>query len=59
MRIVLREIVTRAALRAADPAPERVKVRNITLAPEHGTEVVLERPLSRPDLDFGAAAIEP
>jgi cytochrome P450 len=57
MRIVLREFVTRAALRAVDPTPEKVKVRNITLAPEHGTRVVLERPLSRPDLDFGAEAV--
>jgi cytochrome P450 family 135 len=55
MRIILREFVTRAALRAADPAPEKVKVRNITLAPEHGTRVVLERPLTRPDQDFAAA----
>ena len=54
MRIVLREFVTRAALRAADPAPEKIKVRNITLAPQHGTEVVLERPLTRPDTDYGA-----
>jgi len=52
MRIVLREFVTRAALRAADPAPEKIKVRNITLAPEHGTRVVLERPLTRPDSDY-------
>jgi len=52
MRIILREFVTRAALRAADPAPEKVKVRNITLAPEHGTRVVLERPLTRPDTDY-------
>jgi cytochrome P450 family 135 len=55
MRIILREFVTRATLRAADPAPEKVKVRNITLAPEHGTRVVLERPLTRPDQDFAAA----
>jgi len=54
MRMVLREFVTRAALRVADPAPEKVKIRNITLAPQHGTQVVLERPLSRPDLDFVA-----
>jgi cytochrome P450 family 135 len=54
MRMVLREFVTRAALRVADPTPEKVKVRNITLAPQHGTRVVLERPLSRPDLDFVA-----
>jgi cytochrome P450 family 135 len=52
MRIVLREFVTRAALRAADPAPEKVRVRNITLAPQHGTKVVLERALSRPDMEF-------
>jgi cytochrome P450 family 135 len=52
MRIVLREFVTRAALRAVDPTPEKVKVRNITLAPEHGTRVVLERPLTRPDNDY-------
>ncbi|MGN6557913.1 MAG: cytochrome P450, partial [Solirubrobacterales bacterium] len=54
MRIVLREFVTRAALQAADPAPEKVSIRNITLAPQHGTRVVLERPLSRPDMDFSA-----
>jgi cytochrome P450 family 135 len=54
MRIVLREFVTRAALRPTDPAPEKVKVRNITLAPQHGTRVVLERPLTRPDADFSA-----
>jgi len=52
MRIVLREFVTRAALRAADTTPEKVKVRNITLAPQHGAEVVLERVLSRPDMEF-------
>jgi cytochrome P450 len=46
MRIVLREIVERAALRAPDPRPERVRIRHITLAPGRGTRVVLERPLS-------------
>ncbi len=55
MRIVLREFVSRAALRAPDPAPEKVKIRNITLAPQHGTRVVLERTLSRPDTEFTAA----
>jgi hypothetical protein len=54
MRVVLREFVTRAALRAADPAPEKVKIRNITLAPQHGTAVVLERPLTHPDMDYRA-----
>ena len=54
MRAVLREFVTRAALRPASPAPEKVKIRNITLAPEHGTTVVMERPLTRPDMDYRA-----
>ena len=48
MRIVLRAILERAQLRAADPKPERVAVRNITLAPGRGTRVVLERPLTYP-----------
>jgi cytochrome P450 len=55
MRIVLREFVTRAALKAPDPAPERVQIRNITLAPQRGAEVLLERSLSRPDTDYSAA----
>jgi cytochrome P450 len=46
MRTILREFVERAELRAVDPKPERVKVRNITLAPAKGTRVVLERPLA-------------
>jgi cytochrome P450 len=46
MRVVLREIVTRAELRAPDPAPERGKVRHITLAPAKDTVAVLERPLA-------------
>ena len=45
MRIVLREIATRADLRPADPEPERPRMRNVTIAPEHGARVVLERPL--------------
>jgi cytochrome P450 len=46
MRTILREFVERAELRALTPEPERVKVRNITLAPARGTRVVLERPLA-------------
>jgi cytochrome P450 len=42
MRTILREFVNGAKLRAADPEPERVRVRNITLAPAKGTRVVLE-----------------
>jgi cytochrome P450 len=45
MRIVLREIATRADLRPADPRPERPRMRNVTIAPEHEARVVLERPL--------------
>ncbi|HXR31960.1 MAG TPA: cytochrome P450 [Solirubrobacterales bacterium] len=45
MRIVLREFVERAELSAPDPKPERVKVRNITLAPGKGARVRLDRPL--------------
>ena len=57
MRIVLREFVERAELRAADPKPEKVKVRNITLAPAQGTRVVLERPLAlRPPARLGCRA---
>ncbi|HEV2859250.1 MAG TPA: cytochrome P450 [Solirubrobacterales bacterium] len=47
MRIILREIVSRAQLRAPDPAPEKVATRHITLAPANGTQVVLERPLTQ------------
>jgi cytochrome P450 len=45
MRVVLRTILERAELSAPDPKPERVKVRNITLAPGNGTRVSLDRPL--------------
>jgi cytochrome P450 len=49
MRIVLREIVLRADLRAAEAGDERVRMRNITLAPEHGARVVLAAPLRAPE----------
>jgi cytochrome P450 len=41
MRIVLREVLTRCELEKANPAPERVTRRNITLSPRNGTPVVL------------------
>jgi cytochrome P450 family 135 len=44
MRLILREFVERAELRAVDDKPEPVRIRNITLAPAKGTRVVLERP---------------
>jgi cytochrome P450 family 135 len=40
MRTILREFVERAELRPVAPEPERVKVRNITLAPAKGTQVI-------------------
>jgi cytochrome P450 len=43
MRIVLREFVQRAELSAPDQRPEKVRIRNITLAPAKGTMVRLER----------------
>jgi cytochrome P450 len=45
MRAIMRSILERADLRAADPAPESKRVRNITVAPAHGCRVVLERSL--------------
>jgi cytochrome P450 family 135 len=45
MRTIIRAILERAQLRAPDSAPERPRIRNITLAPERGCEVVLERRL--------------
>jgi cytochrome P450 len=43
MRVVLRELVARLELRAADPRPERITRRAITLVPERGGEVVVAR----------------
>jgi cytochrome P450 len=45
MGVVLRTILEHAELSAPDPDPEKVKVRNITLAPGKGTRVRLDRPL--------------
>ena len=41
MRIVLREVLGRCELRKADPRPEQIGRRNITLSPKAGTPVVL------------------
>jgi cytochrome P450 len=49
MRVVIRAILERAQLRAADPAPERPRIRNITSAPARGCRVLLERPLRAVD----------
>jgi len=44
MRLVLRRVLQRAALRPAQPEPDRVQFRAITLAPRHGALAILERP---------------
>jgi cytochrome P450 len=44
MRVVLREFIERTRLRATQPEPERIRVRNITLAPGKGCMVTLDRP---------------
>jgi cytochrome P450 len=46
MRTILREFVERADLRAAEQAPERVKIRNITLVPAKGARVRLTQRIS-------------
>jgi cytochrome P450 len=48
MRVVLRTILERAELSAPDQRAEKVKVRNITLAPGRGARVRLDRPLRAP-----------
>jgi cytochrome P450 len=40
MRVVLRRVLERTELRPADPKPEKVQFRAITLAPQNGTKVV-------------------
>ena len=43
MRVVLTTVLERVELRAARPEPEEIRVSHITLVPEHGSEVVVER----------------
>jgi cytochrome P450 len=45
MQTVLEAVIERADLRAADPAPERMRLRNITFTPARGARVVMEGPL--------------
>ncbi|MGC1166390.1 MAG: cytochrome P450 [Solirubrobacterales bacterium] len=46
MRTILREFVERAELSPAEPKPEKVKIRNITLVPAKGARVVLQQSLA-------------
>jgi cytochrome P450 len=41
MRIALREVLTRCELHKADPGPEKIGRRNITLSPKAGTPVIV------------------
>jgi cytochrome P450 family 135 len=55
MRVIIRAILTRGELRAADPAPEHPRLRNITVAPAHGCRVVLERRRPAPSASEASA----
>ncbi len=44
MRLVLRRVLQRTALRAANPELEELQLRGITQAPKHGVRVVQDRP---------------
>jgi cytochrome P450 family 135 len=48
MKTVLRTVLSRAELSAADSRPEHAIWRHITLVPSHGTRVVLDRRSERP-----------
>ena len=45
MKVVLKTVLAEARLRAADPDPEPMARRMITMVPKHGTRVVLEERL--------------
>jgi cytochrome P450 len=41
MRVVLSEVLRRVTLNAVDPAPERARLRGVTIVPQHRTRVVV------------------
>jgi cytochrome P450 len=41
MKAVLREVLTRVEVRAADPRPERIRLHNVTLVPGKGARVLV------------------
>jgi len=47
MRIVLKRVLERTALRPAVPALEEIQFRGITLAPKNGVQVLQDRPPAR------------
>ena len=56
MRIVLREVVSRADLRVTAEPGEKARTRNITTAPRHGGLVVCDGLAARPARPLAAAA---
>jgi cytochrome P450 len=59
MRVVLRRVLERCTLRAADPSLDETVFRGITLAPKAGVRVVLDRAPAaavRPDASVASAA---
>ncbi len=48
MKEVLREVLSRVEVRAADPKPERIKLHNVTLTPAKGAVVVVSDRLPAP-----------
>jgi cytochrome P450 len=58
MRIVLRRVLERTALRPASPEREKVQFRGITLAPREGVQVVQDRPPGRRDQATPAASFD-
>jgi cytochrome P450 len=58
MRVVLREVLSRVRLRAPSNAPERAKIRHVTVVPARGCRVVVEERLGgAPAADSLAAAL--
>ena len=58
MRVVLRELLRRVRLRAPSSAPERAKIRHVTVVPARGCRVVVEERLGgAPAADSLAAAL--
>jgi hypothetical protein len=49
-------MLQRAELEAVDPASEKIRRRNITLVPQHGTLVRLRAMAPRPDREPAAVA---
>jgi cytochrome P450 family 135 len=56
MRIVLRRVLERAVLRAAEPELEQISFRGITLAPQNGVQVILDGASAVAHADVAAAA---